>query len=245
MSDSSSTTKKYAWINSQRQGVSYLQHRLEKNTPLFVYFTNPKLARLVYEQCQQEGDLEGKEVLLADTVNNEEVRAAKADNTLFNCYAVIFASQTLGTCLSVASDYFHNIVIFYSRSHPIENSLSLSQIPFINNDIDNIICIKVDHLNNGYCAKIEIEGIRNDVKTLIDAANYMDELGKAGDAKAKKVYHNYTTHLAHKNKTTLKEAEAHLHYYQGIDDEFTNKGREEIFLDEDVSEDGLMIIRFS
>jgi hypothetical protein len=228
MPDNSSTTKKYAWINSQRQGVSYLQHYLEKNTPLFVYFTNPKLAGVVYEQCQQEGYLEGKEALLAvtDTINNEEVRAEKANNTLFNRYAVIFASQTLGTCLSIASDYFHNVVIFYSRDHPIENSLSVSQIPFINNDIANIICIKVDHLNNGYCAKIEIEGIRTDVKTLIDAANYMGELGKAGDAKAKKVYDNYTTHLA-QHKKTLKEAEAHLHYYQGIDDEFTSKGREE------------------
>lgn len=247
MSDSS-TTGKYAWINSQRQGVIYLQHHLKKDSPLFVYFTDPKLAGVIYKQCQQEGYLEGKETLLAttDTINNEEVRAAKADNTLFNRYTVVFASQMLGTRLSIASDDFHNVIIFYSRDHPIENSLSVSQIPFINNDISRIICVKVDHLNNGYCSNIEIEAIRKDVKNIIKAITYVAKIAKEeGDAKAKKTYDDYKRLLGDQHQTTLKETEAHLHYYQSIDDELTKKGREETVIYEDVDKDGLMTIRFS
>lgn len=239
MSHSTSTNQKYAWINSQHKGVSYIQQFLKQDAPLFVYFTNPKLAETVYKQCLQNGNLEGKNILLAfaKTINTEAVQKIKDNHTNFNDYSVVFCSQDLGINLSISGDYFQNVIVFYSRCQPIEGLPLNSQIPFKNSNINTIICVKVDHLNHGVSSKVEIETIKNHANAQIEVRDFLKTQVQAGNTQAKRLYHDLLeSHILRQAEIDLKEITDHQLYYENIEAELINEGRVEIFLPDDLSD---------
>ena len=221
----------YSWLDDRNEGLDYLKQRLLDDKPLFIYFTSAALAEYAYELCKEKGLLDGKKVLLASssTANTQAVIDAKANNALFNTYAIVFASPILGIGLSIEGDYFHDALVFYSRALRTGNSQAALQMPFRTRDIKNITCVKVDNMLADYSTAIEIEKITERADQLIEIKSILAKQALNGDEEAIASYNWLAKdHLLYESAISANDAKDYGDYYDNINAEFQRKGMVQI-----------------
>jgi len=193
----------YEWLDGKDEGTAKTIEYLKADKPVFVTTTSKEQGKQLFIVLQKLGLLKGKRVLKAfeDGTDSSELRAAKENNELFCNYALVIASPTVGTGISIEGEHFYSVISFMVRDKNAPDAISAMQMPFrVRNPIEkHYYLVKVDQSNHGKPA--QQWQLRQDYKAI--------SLVKSGIIES-------SIHEANKREMLQALSSLHLNYEMGI-----------------------------
>ena len=153
----------YEWAGeSEAQGLALIESKLREGLRLFVTATSRERAESIEAKLRLRGSLDGLKVLKGfgsgqnTDIDSEELKAAKADHSLFNQYDLVIASPNIGVGVSIESPkgqapHFDAVISFMVRHKDTPDALGALQMPFRVRDTTtkHLYLIKLDFAEQG------------------------------------------------------------------------------------------------
>ena len=216
----------YEWLEGKDEGTAKIIEYLKADKPVFVTTTSKEQGKQLFLVLQKLGLLKGRRVLKAfeDGSDSSELRAAKENNELFCNYALVIASPTVGTGISIEGKHFNAVISFLIRDKNAPDAISAMQMPFrVRNPIEkHYYLVKVDQANQGKPANQW--QLRQDYKAISRVKSKIIESSIPDSDKREILKDLSSLHLNYEMGIACETSGYFDEYYELVTSEFERKG---------------------